>query len=92
MNIELSITTPSLDIVWPITVDEMFALADCFVDGFGMPSVEQEGEPVDMEERIRVRMGEIGTPKRTITTEPVETPEKAPEPIQVPSQPEPVPA
>lgn len=95
MNLTVELRTPSLTIRWPITVEDLFEMSDVFTTALGQPVVFKDGEPYDLEERIRVRMGEVGQPRREITIEPVTQPEKAPEPISTPTperQPETVPA
>jgi hypothetical protein len=93
MNLTVTLATPGLTIVWPITVDDLFEMTDVFTTALGQPTVTREGEPYDIEERVRLRMGQIGSPQRRITVEPEEQPREAPEPIATPTpEREPIPA
>lgn len=97
MKLTVALSTPNLSIVWPITVDDLFEMQDVFTTLLGQPTVTRSGEPYDLDERVRIRMGEIGSPNRRITVHPETEPARAPEPISVPEPaperaPEPVPA
>lgn len=76
----------SLIYEWELTLDEWHALHEGLFDVLGCPTAQhRDGSAVDLAERVAVRMGSVGEPRREITVEPATEPAKAPEPVKAPT-------